>query len=162
MKRLVAAAIATLMAFALMACSDGDAAQPAASSSTQASQASKPPMPEEDVVKSFEGDWKSDDGTTLVVWVEGDHFGCHILQKDSNSTGTEWWYSCSYDGESLVDDGTGEKNLVKFGKDGSVTSRENVYKDGTASFTFDKDDILVWIDFKEYPGNGMVGFWQPE
>ena len=94
---------------------------------------------------------------TLTIATEGDGYRCHIHWGSSAFESAEWDYLCYLDKTGVLkNDGTGERLSLVYAEDGSITTADEVYADGAATFTIGEDGLLMWQDAVEDAGKDMA------
>ncbi len=156
MKKIATIATTALLTLSLAACAG-----------SQTTQTDSSAQPEEVAAASkvtadqYVGHWVSG-RASLEISPEDEGYKCTIHWGGSVSEATEWYYSCTFDGTSLVDEGVGVKSLVVYDENGNITSSTDEFTDGAASFTIGDDGQLTWTDYKEYPEGGVLVFERAE
>ena len=108
----------------------------------------------------YEGVWVWE-AYTLYLERLDDHYCATILAPESPEDITVWVYSAvAYDeaagGLVTVKDGT--KTRVLYDENGERLSTEELFADGAASFALTEDNVLVWTDYNEAPGEDTIAF----
>ena len=106
--------------------------------------------------EAFDGEWQCGDAFILA---DPEEDGYRILILMGSEAGqTEWEYSCVFDSEAdyLRSAPFGIRREVVFDEYGEMVSSEAVYEDGEAVFFLNGDGCLIWQDYKENAGEGMV------
>ena len=112
------------------------------------------PMPEE--AAAYEGEWASEQTDIEIFWEE-EGFRVSIRRKNNERESTEWGYSCYYNEESnaLISMATVIRTEIVHNEADDVESFSDVYDDGNAVFSLDKEGYLIWYDEKEDAGKDL-------
>ena len=103
---------------------------------------------------NFEGKWESGN-TTIEFYIYDDFYRCYIDRKEKDDVIIHWEYFCTYNAEDncLVSDSLSLKEIYySSDKEESV----EVYHDGSAIFSMNDNDCLIWNDLKGNEGAGCL------
>lgn len=96
----------------------------------------------------FDGTWGCG-RCTIEIAPKDDGHTVDITWGSSAAEVVQWHYFATFDGMSLVDEGTGVKETVTWNEDGTVDSTVTNLQDLAASFSFNENGRLIWTDYKE-------------
>ena len=95
----------------------------------------------------------------LTIEPSGDGYSATVLWSGSAWETARWEYpDVTYDevADELNTPETGVKENLVYNEDGEIASSETVFTDGAAAFRLDADGNLVWVDYKETPGENEI------
>ena len=107
----------------------------------------------EEEANPFIGEWLCDD-TAIYIDEEDGTFNVFIMWNISDNEDDIWEYTCTLNAETDVLTGEGKKSHEVIDEEGEVVSDEEIYTDGSATFTLE-DNALIWTDAKEDVAQGM-------
>ena len=108
---------------------------------------------EEEKASPFVGEWLCENASIFIDEQDG-AFNVYILWDISDTEEDIWEYSCTLNNETGVLTGVGKKNHEVSNDEGEVVSAEEIYADGSATFSLD-EDALIWADAKEDIAHGL-------